>query len=146
MKPLKIEENDLNILKKALTKINFFATCGAKDYSKYLSSFDLISYDPGEKIITSGSKGNSFFIVYEGQVEIVAKSLFSSKTVAELGPGELFGEMSLLENKPRTADVVAKNACKLFILKSLDMPTLVKENPSFKEALRKLSEKRLSGN
>lgn len=63
----------------------------------------------GDILVEEGKRGESFFIITEGAVEVVIDSTFdtSRRAVLNLGAGQLIGEMSLLEQGPRSATVVA---------------------------------------
>lgn len=64
---------------------------------------DEISFREKEAIVEAGQPGGSFFVIVEGEVGVVR----GQKTLARIGPGEFFGEISLLDGGPRTATVVA---------------------------------------
>lgn len=63
-----------------------------------------VSFLEGETIVRAGEPGGTFFVVLEGEVRVVR----GSRTIARMGPGEFFGEISLLDGGPRTATVVAE--------------------------------------
>ncbi|HEY7545347.1 MAG TPA: cyclic nucleotide-binding domain-containing protein, partial [Blastocatellia bacterium] len=63
----------------------------------------LLSYDPGEAVISEGDwGGNTFYILVDGSLDVFVKG---DKKVAELKPGTQFGEMSVLAGVPRNATV-----------------------------------------
>ncbi len=65
-------------------------------------------FDPGELIIEEGRTGNGLYAIISGNVEAVkAAGTEQERTVNRLGPGEVFGEMALLGEWPRTATVRA---------------------------------------
>jgi CRP-like cAMP-binding protein len=144
MKLLKIEEQQEQDLKKFLNKVDFFSKCTLVDFKRILGSFELQEYDEGEVIIQGGDSAQAFYIIYKGKADVLSKKTFfkASKKISELGTGELFGEMAILENVPRTATVIAGKGVQIFILESLRIQDLLHENPSFRDALRKLSEER----
>src|SRR4051812_11212237 len=63
-----------------------------------------VSFPAGRVIARQGEVGTGFFIVVDGRVRVVR----DSRTLAELGPGEFFGELSVLDQQPRIAQVVAQ--------------------------------------
>lgn len=66
------------------------------------------TFAPGEVIIEEGRTGNGLFVVTSGKVEVVkGLGTENAKLVATFGPGEVFGEMALLGEWPRTASVRA---------------------------------------
>ena len=66
-----------------------------------------LTFKAGETILTEGEQGHTAYLLSRGRVEVVVGTGASSKRVAILGTGEVFGEMSLLEPGPRSASVVA---------------------------------------
>jgi cAMP-dependent protein kinase regulator len=58
----------------------------------------------GEKIITKGEEGETFYILLEGEAQA---TLDDNKVVMNYGPGDYFGELALLRGEPRAANVIA---------------------------------------
>lgn len=66
-------------------------------------------YQKGEFVCVENEEGNTAYLLLQGRVEITLGSFTDSvMRIAELTPGAIFGEMSLLENKPRNASVVTR--------------------------------------
>jgi CRP/FNR family cyclic AMP-dependent transcriptional regulator len=61
-------------------------------------------YPPGDAIVKQGSTGSYFYVILEGAAKVVR----NGRTVAKLGAGDFFGEVSLLDPGPRTASVVTE--------------------------------------
>ena len=83
-----------------------------KEHLESLSSFTFTkTFGPGELIVEEGRTGNGMYVIMSGEVEVV-KGLASEnpQVIAVLGPGEVFGEMALLGEWPRTASVRAVKA------------------------------------
>ena len=65
-------------------------------------------YNKGNFICTENETGETAYLLLQGDVDVVLGSFTNSiRTVTQLQPGTIFGEMSLLENKPRNASVIA---------------------------------------
>src|SRR5687768_11718883 len=64
-------------------------------------------YYPGQTIIEQNSAGHRAFYIETGRVEVVVRDGAHAVRVAELGPGEIFGEMALIEHRERSAAVRA---------------------------------------
>ena len=102
----------------------------------------------GEVIIEQGTIGNSLFIVVEGQVRVeVAASSTTRKTVlSKLGPGDVFGEMSLLDGRIRSASVVAETPVLLLSIHREALNTALEDDPNIAMVMLQALAKRLRNN
>ena len=104
---------------------------------------------PGEGVIREGDPGNSLFAVHRGTLQVVRAEerlepytgLFW-KPLAELGPGQWFGEASLLTGAPRSATVVALTEAEIIILPKEGFEASLKREPQVLERLVDLMERR----
>ena len=85
-------------------------------------SNQLVFNKKGEYILHEGEKGTSLFILLKGEV-VITKNINKSITIATLGPGEIYGEISVFLNRKRNSNSVAK---KDTISLEIDMPLLQK--------------------
>ena len=92
----------------ALSKVWLFTGLEQQQLDAIASFAFQKAFAPGEVIIEEGRTGNGLFVVVSGNVEVVkGLGTESAKLVATFGPGEVFGEMALLGEWPRTASVRA---------------------------------------
>lgn len=80
----------------------------------------------GRVIARQGEIGTGFFIIVSGLVRVIR----DGETIAKLGPGEFFGELSVLDGKPRNAQVVSTDPTTCLALASWDFEAVVREQPS----------------
>ena len=83
-------------------------------------------YVAGTTIVKSGAGGHGLYIIKEGNVSVVR----DGKNVAAMGPGQFFGEISVLDGGPRTADVRADTDTVCLTLVSWEVKPLLMENAS----------------
>lgn len=88
-------------------------------------------YTKGEAIMREGAPGGSMFVIVSGQADVT----IAGGVVRTLGPGDFFGEMSLLTGEPRTATVVASQPCRLMEMTSEAFRGFVMAKPSVFEAM-----------
>ena len=81
----------------------------------------------GTTLFQVGDRGDEMFAVISGEVEI----LIRGTVVATMGPGEVFGEMALIEDLPRAASAVVKSEAKLVRVDKKRFLFLVQQNPFF---------------
>ena len=70
----------------------------------------------GTKIITQNEEGNKFYILEEGEAYATKEIEGKEENVLEYKTGMYFGELALLKNEPRAANVIAKTDCVLLTL------------------------------
>ena len=101
-----------NIIFENLSKIVLFKSFSQLKLYKLINLIQIEKYKNGEKIIKEGSKGEKFYIVKSGQVEVYQKNIY----LRTLNSMEYFGERALLTNEVRSATVIAKNNVELYSL------------------------------
>ncbi len=109
-----------------LQDIFLFAQLGDRECVKINRILYEQHYVKGDRIIRKGSRGDEFYIVVTGSVAIKDGRVH----LTSIGPGGHFGEFSLLEDQPRSADVWAENECTLLIIRRSDFLHLVANEPS----------------
>lgn len=97
---------------------------------------------PGECIVKTGDDGNEMYLISQGKVEIRR----NGSIVKELKAGSIFGEMALIENKKRSADIISKNYCDIFVLKKNDFQKICMEYPDLKKAFMDIYGSRVNEN
>lgn len=100
----------------------------------------LVEFAAGGTIVEEGKSGAEMFIIEDGEVEILRTYAGTEKVLSTLGPGDFFGEMSVLENRPRSATARARSACRLLPIDASTLDALLREHPEIAvRMLRKLS-------
>ena len=93
---------------------------------KYINDISRVVYhDDGRTIISEGDIGAGFQLILDGEARVVR----GGRTVVRLGPGEFFGEMALIDEGPRTANVLAATPLTTLFIKGWDFRALVKRRP-----------------
>jgi len=85
----------------------------------------------GETIIREGEPGEEFFLISEGEVDVIR----ADHEVARLGPGDFFGEVALISGEPRNATVVAIGELDTYVLGKTDFQTALATSQSFRDQL-----------
>jgi CRP/FNR family transcriptional regulator, cyclic AMP receptor protein len=85
----------------------------------------------GATICSKGDPGNSLVAVISGTVKISVSSAEGRSAILNLiGPGEIFGEMSVLDGQPRSADATANTNCEIFIIDRREFLPFVRSQPA----------------
>jgi eukaryotic-like serine/threonine-protein kinase len=102
------------------------------------------SFAPGEYLMRQGEPGTSLMVLLEGQVEVTVQSETGpSRLITRTDACQVFGEMSLLAEEPRTANVIALTPVVANVLPAESFHELVGQNPSISVVLTKLISQRL---
>ena len=85
----------------------------------------VVDFPADQVIARQGEIGTGFFVVVSGSVRVIR----DGATVATIGPGDFFGELSVLDGRPRVAQVVADVPTTCLALASWDVETVLAEQP-----------------
>ncbi len=111
---------------KFLKKTPLFAQFSEKELEAPFSTAKVREFDAGSTIVREGDPaGIGFYLVLEGQVEVRK----GQRTLAKLGAGDYFGEMALLTDAPRSADVVAVQKTKCLMITRWELRSIISSYP-----------------
>ncbi|MBI4060757.1 MAG: cyclic nucleotide-binding domain-containing protein [Elusimicrobia bacterium] len=143
MKKIEIGADALGLLANMLRKVEFFTPLTVGQLDRVLPSIMLYSYDKGETVFSQGQKGDAFYIVHQGSVEIrLRRWLVLSKKVATLRAGDFLGETALISDEPRNAGVVCAEPTSLFTLVADDFKFVLRENPAAAAEMKRIAARR----
>jgi CRP-like cAMP-binding protein len=102
-----------------------------------------VTFEDGEIIFSEFEKGDRFYLIQSGKVELVKILGDTAKTLDVLGPSEMFGEMALLEDSPRTACAIAQGPVRLMEFDRNNFQNLMLTNPQIAFKLLRMFVKRI---
>jgi len=117
---------------RRLEGIGFFSGLSKKELEKLAQWTDEVSVPRGEALATEGDFAHEFFVIQRGSAEVRQ----NGERVAELGPGEFFGEIALLETERRTASVVATTPMDLIVMFQREFKQMEREMPGVADRIR----------
>ena len=104
------------------------------------ASLQVVDAVPDTVVARQGGPADKFFIVVEGELEVTREEAGSTETVSTLGPGDLFGEMAILFDKPRGTSARATKPSKLLVLDGATFRSVVAQSlgttPDFDQIIR----------
>ncbi len=121
-----------------LKSLPLFEGVPDEDLDKISPFVSEVSVSEGKQLVHEGDYAYEFMAIEEGSAEV----LRGDERLAELGPGDYFGEMGLLGDDKRNATVVAKSPMRLLTLDQWDMRRLEKAVPSAAEKIRQTARQR----
>jgi CRP/FNR family cyclic AMP-dependent transcriptional regulator len=109
----------------ALATVPLFGELSKRALERIAKETDELGFEPGEVIVQEGSLGETLFVVLEGAAKVVR----GGRTIAQLMPGDFFGELSALEPGPRTASVIAVTPVRVLRLFRHTLMALLERDP-----------------
>lgn len=109
---------------ESLRRVPLFAGLDRKELELLARLAKEHRYEPGATIVRSGASGHGLYIIKEGNVAVVR----DGQRVASMGPGQFFGEISVLDGGPRTAEVRAETNTVCLTLISWEIKPLLMDN------------------
>jgi len=126
---------------KQLEGVGLFAGLTRQELGQLAQWTDEIAVPEGEQLATEGRFAHEFFVIEEGSAEVTQ----NGERIAELGPGEFFGEIGLLETERRTASVVATSPMRLIVMFQREFKQMEREMPGVADRIRSAIRARLDG-
>ena len=108
-----------------LKTIDMFAELTDEELDAAENCIEEVSAGDGETIVEEGVPGERLYLIRSGKVRVLRTVETREVTIAELGPGKVFGEMSLLDDSPASASVRALEACQFLVIGRLDLNVLL---------------------
>ncbi len=114
--------NDISTLRH----ITLFMDMSMGELVRVFNAFDSISFSAGDEVIREGEFSDGLFVVVDGELVVTRRE----QAVTMVGAGEHFGEMALLNSRPRSATVTAKIDCRLLVLHRRAFSSLLQTDPA----------------
>ena len=92
-----------------------------------------VSHPPGKAVATEGRSGLAFHLIIEGSATVSK----DGRELRTLGPGDYFGEISMIDGRPRSATVTAQEPLKAMAIPHQDFEAVIDEDPEFARRLLK---------
>ena len=114
-----------------LTEVPLFSKCSRRDLTAVTSHLELLALHEGAQIVSQGQAGDAFYVLLEGRA-VVRRN---GRKVGELGAGDYFGELAVLDPAPRNADVVALTDVEVARLDAGSFRKMLRSVPAMNERL-----------
>lgn len=131
---MKLQGLQTNVIIEMLQKTPLWSGLSEKELKHIVELSKERRFESGDVIVRKGDSGVGFYLVLDGTVEVRA----DGRALSKLGRGQFFGEMSLVDDQPRSADVVALEPSTCLVLTAWSFKSLISVNP--KIALKLMQE------
>jgi CRP/FNR family transcriptional regulator, cyclic AMP receptor protein len=125
-------EGDEGMDTQRLKRLPLFEELDRKALERLAAWTDEVDVAPGKRLVEEGALPHEFFVIEQGTAEV----LHAGTVVAELGPGDFFGELALLEEQRRTATVVATTPLHVVVMFVREFEQMEREMPELAERIR----------
>jgi CRP-like cAMP-binding protein len=143
--PVELDERQRDSL-VALGSVDFLAELTEDELSTLVPTLHEHDYGRGEIVCREGEEGDTFYVIRQGTVEVLAAGAKGQEThVADLAAPAFFGEMSLFTGERRSATVRAKDDVRLLIVERQGFESLFQARPSIATAVSRVIAERQSG-
>ena len=122
-----------------LSKVPIFSELSKRELQGIAGAAKEVSHREGSVLAREGESGIGFFLIVDG----TARAEVGGRTRTRMGPGDFFGEISLIDGGPRTATVVAETRVTTLALTQWVFKSLVESNPSIASKMLKVMAARL---
>jgi CRP-like cAMP-binding protein len=125
----------------ALGRCPFFAELSRGELIELAKATEDLEVEEGKVLTREGESGREFFVIIEGEVSVTK----DGNEVRREGPGDFFGEIALLEDRPRTATVTAVTPLRFFVLTRQSFRSLLAHQPELDQKVKAALQERLGG-
>jgi CRP-like cAMP-binding protein len=122
----------------ALRRIQLFDGLSRKQRKLLAMRVDEVDVPAGKVLCCKGKAADEFFVIEEGTAKVVRDGQY----LDALGPGDFFGEMGLLDDEPRNADVIAETPLTVIVLRGPALKELERDAPRLARRLRRSVQQR----
>jgi CRP/FNR family transcriptional regulator, cyclic AMP receptor protein len=116
---------------KILSTVEGFAKLSNEELEVIATIANPVKYELGVHVVNEGDQSDELFIIFKGQVSIDFQSYSGQKVnICRIGEQQLFGELSYLDNQPRSASATTTEEAKILVLKRIDLDLCFSEFPT----------------
>lgn len=116
---------------KALGATDLFSALSRRSLATVAASAKVTSHPAGRQLVTEGQEGVGFHLIVDGTVSVMV----GGKRRGRMGPGQYFGEMSMIDGGPRSATITADTAVTTIYLSAWNFRPILKSEPEVARAL-----------
>jgi CRP/FNR family transcriptional regulator, cyclic AMP receptor protein len=114
-----------------LADVGLFSSLPRRRLKRIAEASRVVNHEPGKKVAAEGLGALAFHLVLEGTASVQK----GDTTIRTLGPGDYFGEISMIDGKPRSASVVAEGPLTTLVVPHQSFSSLLESEPAFAHEL-----------
>jgi len=118
-----------------LRRVKALATMNDQQLGRFVQIMEVVKFDAYKVLVQQGTTGDAMYAVLDGEVRARIMTGGKETELARFGPGDIFGEMSLFDGGPRSADIVSNNPSTLLKISAERFDKLCREQPDLANPL-----------
>ncbi|MCX7411781.1 MAG: ATP-binding cassette domain-containing protein [Planctomycetales bacterium] len=130
-----VEVGETNMICEFLRKCLFFTQQSPSELTEIAQKMAYEKYSPREVIVHQDDPGDKFYLIREGQVEVLIAGDDGVKLIRTMTKGDVFGEIALLTDQPRSATIRTVDEVELYVLRRDDFRAALERSVSFRDQL-----------
>ena len=112
-----------------LSRVPLFEGLSRANLGRVASLAEEVTYNAGRVIVKKDDPGRAFYVIVDGTAKVVKGKIVTARREAELGPGDFFGELALLDGEARAATVIASSPLTTIRIERTAFRHLLREEP-----------------
>lgn len=130
------------LIETALRAVSFLRYLPVGSLTRLIQEASLVSLAPGNTIVTEGEPGDAMFIIVHGAAKVLRSLDEQALPLAIIGPGDYFGEWSVMTGAPRTATVTALSHIEVIRIERETLLHFIQDNPDVRHRLDQIAHNR----
>lgn len=122
----------MDLVLQILRTVPFFQVLSEEEHKAIIYHIKMQYYPAHYNLMQKGALGDAMYIIKSGTVRIFDEG----GNIAQLGEGDFFGEMSLIDSAPRNANAETLSDCEIFVLKKEDFASLLSKSPEISKKVQ----------
>ena len=114
----------------ALRRVKILADMDERQLVSFLAYLEILKLPPNATVFKKGDHGDAMFLVLQGELRARVLVGGQESTLATIGVGECFGEMAVIDEGPRSADILVNAECVLLMISAEALRRIFKEAPA----------------
>jgi CRP-like cAMP-binding protein len=124
-----------------LSQVELFRHCTPKELTRLASITDEAVLETGQVLCRQGEVATAAYVIDDGEASVK----IGTQVIGSVGPGQIVGEMGLLDYRPRSASVVARSPMKVYVIDARRFESVIEEAPKLARSLLRELTARIRG-
>ena len=125
-------------LLRSLSKVEYFRELPIEEVIALMPDVETVTFEPGATVFSEGEDGDGLYVIADGEVRIERAAEGTQAEIATIGQGDVFGEMSLVTENPRSATAITNGQVRAWRISTESFHRHMDESPNLKAAIQRV--------